>query len=84
MLIVVLAMRFERLRLTSKLWLLLQHVLLVRGGQFGPESPGQLPAESLVSLQRNGVVNFTGISNYTSIQNHQLKATFKLQPLVEI
>jgi len=62
MLIVVLAMRFERLRLTSKLWLLLQHVLLVRGGQFGPELPGQFPAESMVSLQRNGVVNFTGIS----------------------
>ena len=36
---------------------------LFRGGQFGPESPGQFPAESLVSLQRNGVVNFNGISN---------------------
>jgi hypothetical protein len=36
---------------------------LFRGGQFGPESPGQFPAESLVSLQRNGVVNFNRISN---------------------
>jgi hypothetical protein len=39
-------------------------VLLVQGGQFGPESLGQFAAESLVSLQRNRVVNFTGISSF--------------------
>jgi hypothetical protein len=45
---------FEKVSLTSKLWLLLQHVLLVQGGQFDPESRRQFPAEILVSLQRIG------------------------------
>jgi hypothetical protein len=32
------------------------------GGQFAPEYPGQFGAEWVVSLNRNQVVNFSGIS----------------------
>jgi len=42
--------------------LLLQHFLLLRGGQFAPESGGQFPAESVVSLRRNQVVNISEFS----------------------
>jgi hypothetical protein len=46
--------------------LLLQHFLLLRGGQFAPESGGQFPAESVVSLRRNQVVNISEFSTYKS------------------
>ncbi|UKT63049.1 FecR domain-containing protein [Pedobacter mucosus] len=39
---------------------------IVRTGQFGPKSGGQFPAEQVVSLNRNGVVNFSEISNLAS------------------
>ncbi len=35
---------------------------IVRTGQFGPKSSGQFPAEQVVSLNRNRVVNFSEIS----------------------
>ncbi|MNT14365.1 hypothetical protein D3C72_1493670 [compost metagenome] len=46
----------------SNVWLLLQHILHPSGGQFAPEYTGQFPPESVVSLKRNQVVKFNGIS----------------------
>lgn len=44
-------------------WLLLQHILQIRGGQFDTEYTGQFPPESMVNLKQNQVVKFNGISN---------------------
>jgi hypothetical protein len=49
--------------------LLLQHFLLLRGGQFAPESGGQFPAESVVSLRRNQVVNISEFSRQITTFN---------------
>jgi hypothetical protein len=46
--------------------LLLQHLLLVLGGQFPPKCPGQFAPKRVVSLRRNGVVTFIRISNQNS------------------